>query len=61
MFLLLDGCPGLEVEVDHAGDTVKNHLQHWFRATRNDLQLYALLIYRLSLKIQVESNYCWNV
>ena len=39
--LLLDGCPNLELDIEHADDTVKTHLQNWFKATRNDLELYA--------------------
>jgi hypothetical protein len=39
--LLLDGCPSLEMEIAQADDRVKTHLQAWFKATRNDLQLYA--------------------
>jgi hypothetical protein len=39
--LLLDGCPNLELEIEQADNTVKNHLKAWFKAIRNDLQLYA--------------------
>jgi hypothetical protein len=39
--LLLDGCPSLEMEIEQADDRVKTHLQAWFKATKNDLQLYA--------------------
>jgi Nucleotidyl transferase AbiEii toxin, Type IV TA system len=39
--LLLDGCPSLELEIAQANDRVKTYLHAWFRATRNDLQLYA--------------------
>jgi hypothetical protein len=40
--LLLDGCPNLELDIECADDFVKGHLKAWFRATKNDLQLYAL-------------------
>jgi hypothetical protein len=39
--LLLDGCPNLELDIERADDLVKAHLKDWFRATQNDLQLYA--------------------
>jgi Nucleotidyl transferase AbiEii toxin, Type IV TA system len=39
--LLLDGCPNLELDIEQADDLVKAHLKAWFKATKNDLQLYA--------------------
>jgi Nucleotidyl transferase AbiEii toxin, Type IV TA system len=39
--LLLDGCPNLELDIEQADDIVKAHLKAWFKATRNELQLYA--------------------
>jgi predicted nucleotidyltransferase len=39
--LLLDGCQNLELEIEQADDRVKTHLQDWFTATGNELQLYA--------------------